>query len=200
MTPWSYYWRQLLAIFWAVVGFPGRMIVKWGLKAQADWYPQYRRAELAEKRISALKRALELKGDANWREECGRLQLQVQKLKAEVTDQNRSLEKKNRDLDALHYVWCNGGCGGGVHRYDKKGPEGLTEETVRLALHNVNRMVTYFNNAEFKHLDQLDGGGVRNRFYYSKVVRGVQAAEQIAATQGPAAAWEAVKQALEKER
>ncbi len=49
-------------------------------------------------------------------------------LRRQLTNQRTANEVRNRELDALHYVWCSGGCDGGVHRYC--GGEPLTEELV----------------------------------------------------------------------
>jgi len=42
---------------------------------------------------------------------------EVKRLKQEVHRKNETLHEKNLELDALHYVWCNGYCCAGVHRY-----------------------------------------------------------------------------------
>ncbi len=118
------------------------------------------------------------------------------KLRREDTIKREALERKNRELDSLHYVWCDGGCGGGVHRYDDKGPDGLTEDVVKTAIRNVNRMVGYFNNREFKHLDQVNEDGVRNRFKYIYGLSAIEKAKSIAENQGPIAAWGYIEQCL----
>ena len=64
-----------------------------------------------------------------------------------------TLREKNLSLDALHFVWCSGGCSSGVHRYTKKE---LTEEIVRRAEAEVRRLRTWFINAH--PIDTVRGG------------------------------------------
>lgn len=71
-------------------------------------------------------------------------------LKRQVRIQQESLERKNRELDSMHYVWCDGGCETGVHRWDKSE---VTEEIVALAEKNVQRLRVWFNN--YKHRKSL---------------------------------------------
>lgn len=54
---------------------------------------------------------------------------------------------RNKELSALHYVFCDGGCPGGVHRYDNKE---LDEETVNLAVRNTVRLISWFQNNHYK--------------------------------------------------
>lgn len=46
-------------------------------------------------------------------------------------------------MDALHYVWCNGGCPGGVHRWQE---DSVTEEIVNLAVRNTDRLVQWWKS------------------------------------------------------
>lgn len=55
------------------------------------------------------------------------------------------LHEKNLELDALHYVWCSGGCAGGVHRYSDQG-EKLTAEIVGRAVSNARRLALWYVN------------------------------------------------------
>jgi hypothetical protein len=80
----------------------------------------------------------------------------IQHLEKKISNQkwqlellNESLREKNLALDALHYVWCSGGCGFGVHR-DSDGK--VTKEIVEKAKHNTNRLITWYNNSEFHKL------------------------------------------------
>lgn len=88
--------------------------------------------------------------------EVERLRAQVKNLQREIRIMQLSAEQRNRDLTALHYVWCSGGC--------KDGTVDLTEDLVRTAVRNVTRMVHRFNNVEFKKLDITD------MHYYNSVV------------------------------
>lgn len=63
-------------------------------------------------------------------------------------------ERRNRELDALHYVWCDGGCDSGVHRYGEHPP--LTKEIVEEAQRYVTRLTRRWNNTEFKALPAKD--------------------------------------------
>jgi hypothetical protein len=56
------------------------------------------------------------------------LQRMIAVLRQELTDIQQVLYRKNRMLDAIHYVWCDGGCAHGVHRYDE---QVITEALVR---------------------------------------------------------------------
>lgn len=69
-----------------------------------------------------------------------------------------SLQEKNKELDAMYYVWCSGGCGGGVARYGTKKP---TAEQVDRIIRNTERLASWYGNAEFKVLPIY---GWRNRF------------------------------------
>lgn len=58
------------------------------------------------------------------------LEKKIVSLKNEIRMMQIAAERRNEELKALHYVWCSGGCHGGVHFYDDKGPEEITEELV----------------------------------------------------------------------
>lgn len=64
---------------------------------------------------------------------------------------NEATRKKNLELDALHYVWCNGGCAGGIHRFKENVP--ITEELVRTAEYNTIRLRTWLMNTSYKRTD-----------------------------------------------
>lgn len=79
----------------------------------------------------------------------------LQALEAKIANQarelehlNRVLHEKNVALDALHYVWCDGGCDGGAHRFS---PGQLTEEIVATAEREVRRMRAWLENYKFQH-------------------------------------------------
>lgn len=57
-----------------------------------------------------------------------------------------NLHEKNIALDAMGFVWCDGGCEGGIYRYNDKE---LTEELLIKAENNVKRMRTWFNNYQY---------------------------------------------------
>jgi hypothetical protein len=57
------------------------------------------------------------------------------------------LHQKNQDVDALHFVWCDGGCPSGLHRYsDVK----LTEELIVRAERNTARMRKWYNTVKWR--------------------------------------------------
>lgn len=57
------------------------------------------------------------------------------------------LHRKNLELDALHMVWCDGGCVNGVHRWTD---EPITEEIVALAERNTKRLRHWFDVVQFR--------------------------------------------------
>lgn len=61
---------------------------------------------------------------------------------------------RNVELDALHYVWCDGGCEGGVHRFDKLGSGAITEEIVATAEKNVARLRAWYTNFMYRKRDK----------------------------------------------
>jgi hypothetical protein len=72
---------------------------------------------------------------------------EICRLRAEITKLNEKLRAKNVALDAMAWVWCDGGCATGVYRrVDME----LTEEIVRRAERNTERLRRWMNNKEFK--------------------------------------------------
>ncbi|WP_341706489.1 hypothetical protein [Halopseudomonas sp.] len=71
------------------------------------------------------------------------LEIKINRLKRELTNQNHALRQRNIALDALHYVWCSGGCQTGMHRFDGGS---LTEGVLLQAESAVKRMRTWFDN------------------------------------------------------
>lgn len=89
----------------------------------------------------------------------------IRKQRAEIDLMRKAAEKRNRELDALHYVWCNGGCESGVHRYGEHPP--LTKELVEEAIRNTNRLVTWLGSHSFKLANAAlvhDGDSVRLQY------------------------------------
>jgi hypothetical protein len=64
------------------------------------------------------------------------------------------LERKNRELDALHYVWCDGGCPRGVHRWANTL---ITREIVETAERNAQRLRRWYRAVELRQ--KLSAGG-----------------------------------------
>jgi len=75
------------------------------------------------------------------------LEKKIAKQAQELAILNKALAEKNRELDAMHYVWCDGGCQGGVHRYTK---EALTEDVVERAERNTKRLRTWLENRKYR--------------------------------------------------
>lgn len=61
-----------------------------------------------------------------------------------------ALERKNRELDALHYVWCDGGCPGGVHRWTSGQ---ITSEMVEHAQRQARRLAAWYGTVRFRRDD-----------------------------------------------
>lgn len=80
--------------------------------------------------------------------EIARLREQNARLRANVRTQQVALERKNRELDALHYVWCDGGCPRGVHRWHDDLI--LTEDLVKLAERNTKRLRNWYRAVQFR--------------------------------------------------
>lgn len=71
----------------------------------------------------------------------------VKQLKEELTKLQSVLHQKNLALDAMHWVWCSGGCEGGTHRFTTND---LTEEIVAKAELNTKRLRSWFVNSNFR--------------------------------------------------
>lgn len=83
----------------------------------------------------------------------------VKKLRAEIRAMQLAAEKRNQELDAMHWVWCDGGCYTGIHRYDGKGPEAITEEVVATAVRNTERLKRWWATWRYRQQGCPAGGG-----------------------------------------
>jgi hypothetical protein len=101
-----------------------------------------------EKQRVRLVAAAELAGDRQLKEELGAAILRNKAQAREIRNLQESAERRNRDLAALHIVWCDGGCPGGVGS-----PETLDRPTVLAAVLSVRRLVSWWNNRQYR-----DGG------------------------------------------
>jgi hypothetical protein len=72
----------------------------------------------------------------------------IKELRRQIGIQQDALAKKNRELDAMHYVWCDGGCRYGVNRFCDQ--EKITEEIVERAERNARRLRRWWNNRVFR--------------------------------------------------
>jgi hypothetical protein len=83
-------------------------------------------------------------------DELAALRVKVKQQAREITHLAEVLKRKNRELDALHLVWCDGGCPGGVHRWQDESAI-ITEELVKLAERNTRRLRTWYNGVKFRY-------------------------------------------------
>jgi hypothetical protein len=67
----------------------------------------------------------------------------VKTLKKEIRIKDECLHEKNVALDAMHWVWCDGSCETGVHRFTE---DDLTEEIVKKAERNTARLRRRLHN------------------------------------------------------
>lgn len=64
-----------------------------------------------------------------------------------ITNLQETLVQKNIDLDALHFVWCSGGCPSGIHR---SSDVRLTEEMIQRAERNTKRLRGWYNTVKWR--------------------------------------------------
>jgi len=66
-----------------------------------------------------------------------------------ISSLQRSLHEKNLALDALYYVWCDGGCQTGILRWQEEhDAPPVTEEIVQEAERQVARLRKWFNSGQ----------------------------------------------------
>lgn len=70
----------------------------------------------------------------------------IQQYKRQITHLQNTLREKNLKLDALHHVWCSGGCNGGVHRWT---PNTVNEDLVKMAEGCVARLRDWWDNYQY---------------------------------------------------
>jgi hypothetical protein len=73
----------------------------------------------------------------------------IRELRRQLGIQQEALRKKNLQLDAMHFVWCDGGCRSGVHRWPCN-EERVTEEVVAQAERNTLRLRSWFTNRQWR--------------------------------------------------
>lgn len=76
--------------------------------------------------------------------------VEIKRLREEIRQMQLAAERRNRDLDALHLVWCDGGCETGVHRFDGGGPEAIHQEIVDAAVRNTERLKRWWANRLYR--------------------------------------------------
>jgi uncharacterized protein YuzE len=82
-------------------------------------------------------------------EELSQLRVKVERQRACLTELNRALRRKNLELDALHYVWCSGGCPGGVHRWHSELL--ITEELIQVVEVQAERLRSWYDTVKHRH-------------------------------------------------
>jgi hypothetical protein len=91
-----------------------------------------------------------------------RLRAREKELKEEIWFAIANNNEKNKQLAALHNVFCDGGCASGVHYYDGEGPETITQDIVDLAVRNTVRLLRWwrtrnYTKTQFDVLTKLTG-------------------------------------------
>jgi hypothetical protein len=74
----------------------------------------------------------------------------IRNLRACITGMQEQARLRNVQLDAMGWVWCTGGCKGGMYRYSENEGITLTAEMVEEAERNVKRMRTSYANQQYK--------------------------------------------------
>lgn len=100
---------------------------------------------LAGRELIRLSAALATSEAAREKAEAERLTLEtrVASQRHEIANQNENARRYVLRLDALHFVWCDGPCASGTHRWSDKT---ITEEVVDEAERNTKRLRTWFDN------------------------------------------------------
>jgi hypothetical protein len=79
----------------------------------------------------------------------------IRNLKTTITYAKDRNEERNRQLDALGMVWCDGGCQNGMARYGDlcfapSGEGKVTAEHIAALIHNAGRAWSWYVNREYK--------------------------------------------------
>jgi hypothetical protein len=81
-------------------------------------------------------------------------------IRRQLTIHQEGAERRNKQLDALNLVYCDGGCEGGVRRQDGTSAKDVTLEVVTLAVENTNRLVNWWRAYQYRqnreHYGDLD--------------------------------------------
>lgn len=78
------------------------------------------------------------------------LQRQNASLRRELGQQRENNAKRNRQLDLLNMVWCDGGCEGGMGRYDDRV---ITADDVAMLIVNAERARRWYVSRAGKAVD-----------------------------------------------
>lgn len=82
-------------------------------------------------------------------EEISALRERLRRQGSAMRQMQEAAQRKNRELDALHLVWCDGGCPSGVHRF-QGGEVLVTEELVKTAERNTGRLRCWYEAVRFR--------------------------------------------------
>jgi hypothetical protein len=74
----------------------------------------------------------------------------------ELTIKEQAIKERNLALDALHWVWCSGGCHKGTHRFGSEEP--ITAEHVVVAERNTKRLREWFEANERRRAREAGQG------------------------------------------
>lgn len=80
-------------------------------------------------------------------DELERLKEKNRRQAQKITDLQECLRRKSIELDAMHFVWCSGGCSSGVHRFSDIQ---LTEEMIQIAERNTRRLRSWYNTVKWR--------------------------------------------------
>jgi hypothetical protein len=75
----------------------------------------------------------------------GALRIKVKEQARTISNMQEVATLRNKQMDALHMVWCSGGCAGGVG--DR---ENLTRDKVLEAVRYTSRLVEWWNNHAYR--------------------------------------------------
>ncbi len=110
-----------------------------------DGFQRLKKSIANEKELKKLREALNDAPNPSLIEELGILRQKTTRQKAEIRTMQECLEFKNRELDALNFVWCTGACESGQNRYGKPTNE-LTRNDVMELITQANRFATRWDN------------------------------------------------------
>jgi len=73
----------------------------------------------------------------------------IKRLRGTIAGMQTAAERRNRALDALHWVWCSGGCETGVHRFCGH-PDEVTEDVVATLEREAKRLRAWYTTRQAK--------------------------------------------------
>ena len=72
-------------------------------------------------------------------------------VRREINTCQIKLAEKNRELDALGYVWCSGGCEGGACKHN---PGKINSSIITKIVNNTERLVTWWANQQYRKINK----------------------------------------------